>query len=156
MSHSHQHDNQGCHRQQRIQAKYTKIPIVYEATGAIGKEAKNMMKKVMLKLRDQHPSGIPTPSEVGLDSHWGATSFKSHWTQKFATLLAKNRSKVVQEIRFARIENQRVGPRKATQLNDTKTPDPRGTRRPANRFAVTGTGPQGQAALPALPVSFRC
>ena len=43
-----------------IQAKYTKIPIVYEATGAIGKEAKDMMKKVMLKLRDQHPSGIPT------------------------------------------------------------------------------------------------
>ena len=71
-------------------------------TVRIGKEAKDMMKKVMLKLRDQHPSGIPTPSEVGLDSHWGATSFKSHWTQKFATLLAKNRSKVVQEIRFAR------------------------------------------------------
>ena len=85
-----------------IQAKYTKIPIVYEATGAIGKEAKDMMKKVMLKLRDQHPSGIPTPSQVGLESHWGATSFKSHWTQKFATHLAKHRSKVVQEIRFAR------------------------------------------------------
>ena len=85
-----------------IQARYIKKPIVYEGTGAMGKEASAMMKKVMLKLKEQHPRGIPTPSEVGLDSHWGATSFKAHWIQKFATHLAKSRSRVVQEIRFTR------------------------------------------------------
>ena len=61
-----------------VQPKYTKKPIVYEATGAMGEGTKDMMKKVMLKLREVHPLGIPTPSVVGLDSHWGATSFKSH------------------------------------------------------------------------------
>ena len=85
-----------------LQPKYTKMPIVYEATGAMGEGTKDMMKKVMLKLREVHPLGIPTPSAVGLDSHWGATSFKSHWIQKFATHLAKHRSKVVQLVVFAR------------------------------------------------------
>ena len=61
-----------------VQPKYTKKPIVYEATGAMGEGTKDMMKKVMLKLWEVHPLGIPTPSVVGLDSHWGATSFKSH------------------------------------------------------------------------------
>jgi len=54
-----------------VQPKYTKKPIVYEATGAMGEGTKDMMKKVMLKLREVHPLGIPTPSAVGLDSHWG-------------------------------------------------------------------------------------
>ena len=85
-----------------VQAKYTKKPIVYEGTGAMGKGAKAMLKKVMLKLKEEHPRGIPTPSQVGLDSHWGATSFKAHWMQKFATHLAKSRTRVIQETRFAR------------------------------------------------------
>ena len=76
-----------------IQAKYTKKPIVYEGTGAMGKGAKAMLKKVMLKLKEEHPR---------LDSHWGATSFKAHWMQKFATHLAKSRTRVIQETRFAR------------------------------------------------------
>jgi len=43
-----------------IEPKYTKKPIVYEATGAMGEGTKDMMKKVMLKLRVVHPLGIPT------------------------------------------------------------------------------------------------
>ena len=47
---------------------------------------------------------------MGLDSHWGATSFKSHWIQKFATHLAKHRAKVVQLVVFARNLDKGVVP----------------------------------------------
>ena len=69
-----------------------------------------------VRLREVHPLGIPTPSAVGLHSHWGATSFKSHssWIQKFATHRAKHvhKSKVVQLVVFARkTDRQRSGAR---------------------------------------------
>ena len=68
----------------------------------MGKGAKTALLKVMTNMREKYPRGIPSISEVGLDTHWGATSFKAHWTQKFATHLAKTRTRVVQEIRFTR------------------------------------------------------
>ena len=47
-----------------IEPKYTKKPIVYEATGAMGEETKDMMEKVMLKLREV-PIGDTDPISGG-------------------------------------------------------------------------------------------
>ena len=70
---------------------YEKCPIVFEATGAWGETAQKWFKKVMQLFKKKFPEGIHRSSPLGLERHWGATSFAAHYHQKFALSLAKFR-----------------------------------------------------------------
>jgi hypothetical protein len=61
---------------------YIKTPLVYETTGAIGKEAKKWFKKVQLEFRRRDSFG--TLGGLGYDHTWSANSFPQWWTQRFA------------------------------------------------------------------------
>ena len=64
---------------------------MFEATGAWGETAQNWFKKVMQLFKKKFPEGIHRSSPLGLERHWGATSFAAHYHQKFALSLAKFR-----------------------------------------------------------------
>lgn len=76
-----------------IDPVYKKMPVVFESTGAMGESAQDWFKMVMILFHRKFPEGICRSSPIGLERHWGATSFQAHYHQKFALSLAKSRGK---------------------------------------------------------------
>jgi len=70
---------------------YEKIPVVFEATGAWGKSAQDWFRMVMVSFKVKFPEGIHRSSPLGMEHHWGATSFQAYYHQKIALSLAKFR-----------------------------------------------------------------
>ena len=70
---------------------YEKVPVVFESTGAFGESAQDWLKMMMLLFKRKFPEGIRLSSPMGLEMHWGATSFQAYYHQKFALSLAKSR-----------------------------------------------------------------
>ena len=70
---------------------YEKVPVVFESTGAFGESAHDWFKMMMLLFKRKFPEGIRLSSPMGLEMHWGATSFQAYYHQKFALSLAKSR-----------------------------------------------------------------
>ena len=58
---------------------YEKIPVVFEATGAWGKSAQDWFRMVMVSFKVKFPEGIHRSSPLGMEHHWGATSFQAYY-----------------------------------------------------------------------------
>ena len=71
---------------------YIKTPLVYETTGAFGKEAKKWFKKVQLEFRKINGDSFVTLGGLCYDHtmSWSANSFTQWWTQRFAMTITSH------------------------------------------------------------------
>ena len=69
---------------------FTKAPLVFETTGAMGKETQKWWKEVCKMEKDQRGEGETTSRrELGLDWTFTANGFASYWLQSFSMSMAR-------------------------------------------------------------------
>ena len=69
---------------------FIKAPLVFETTGAMGKETQKWWKEVCKMEKDQRGEGETTSRrERGLDWTFTANGFASYWLQSFSMSMAR-------------------------------------------------------------------
>ena len=64
---------------------FTKGPLVFETTGAMGEETQKWWKSIVEMEADQRIPGAPqSRREQGLEHTWSANKFSSYWLQTFS------------------------------------------------------------------------
>ena len=75
---------------------FTKVPLVFETTGAMGKETQNWWEGIRQLRREAHEGSGPTSRrETGMDWTWSANHFNTFWLQSISVAHARTQAESV-------------------------------------------------------------
>ena len=79
---------------------FTKLPIVFETTGAMGAETQKWWKDLvqMAQKRDDDMEGTQSRRQMGLEHTWSANDWSSYWLQRISIAHARHQAESITQL----------------------------------------------------------
>ena len=80
--------------------QFAKLPLVFEATGAMGAETQKWWNDLVKMATEQDGDGNPTRSrrQLGLDHTWSANDWPTYWLQRISIAHSRHQAESITQL----------------------------------------------------------
>ena len=80
--------------------QFAKLPLVFEATGAVGVETQKWWNDLVKMATEQDGDANPTRSrrQLGLDHTWSANAWPTYWLQRISIAHARHQAESITQL----------------------------------------------------------